>query len=1131
MASRIQLQQSLQKPYDRLLFSKDVLSKLFNSNLKLFQATIPASIQPTASEKKIIDSVSVYASIILEDGAEIACYEIMLQSKVRIEQSKVAIQHYARKLLTSGQAALVNFVSSDNKKIWRLTLVAKDSELTPEGVKEKSTNPKRYTFLLGPGESCKTAAERFEALSIEKEINLKSLVKAFSVERLSKAFFDEYKLHYEKFLQYLNQSNFKKSAFNANEKLIRDFVKKLLGRLVFLSFVQKKGWLGASSTHYKDGDPDFLMNLYLSSGANEVFYEKWLKVLFFDTLNNHKGRPQDDFVLPNKAKVKIPFLNGGLFDKEDIDQKTLTFEPRLFHNPDSNEDPKQRGFLDFLQAFNFTVHEDGPDDHTIAVDPEMLGHIFENLLEDNKDRGTFYTPKEIVHYMCQESLMEYIVTASGFQKEIVEKLVRYKDVEKINNSILKKIDNVLDKVKICDPAIGSGAFPMGLLLEIFSIKEAISYECGFVWNPATVKENIIQGSIYGVDIEKGAVDIARLRFWLSLVVDEDKPRPLPNLDYKIMQGNSLLESYEDLDLCVRLEEETTLFRDENKFSKVDIDRLKTLVKKYFAADNSEIKKELQHSIDDVVDKFITGQVQDKIRRNTEALNDTKLKLATVNKQTPKTNADKKKKEDSLKKLNTLLEKNTKEAQRLKGLEKELSQIQKSKIYPYFLWHLWFYEIFEHGGFDIVIGNPPYIQLQKDGGDLAKLYEKANYQTFEGMGDIYSLFYERGWQLLKPNGNLCYITSNKWMRAGYGKSTRGFLAEKTNPVLLIDFPEQKIFESATVVTNILLFSKGKNKGNTFVCTVTEKVLNNLSVFVRQHGSFCGFSSNQSWAILSGIEQRIKDKIERAGVPLKDWDIDIFRGVLTGYNDAFIINREKKEELIKADPKSAEIIRPILRGRDIKRYSHQFADLWLIATFPSLKLNIDDYPSVKQHLLSFGYDRLNQTGEAGARKKTNNQWFETQDSISYWDDFSKQKIAWGNLNLRASYTLAEGGMFVNAPCPMIVPGNPYLLAVLNSTLGDYYVRSLGVIRNGGYFEYKPMFIEQLPVPVIDQTKQKPFADLALQILEAKKSKSKTDKLESQLDQMIFDLYKLSDDEIDYLLSDLDQIEVTNEVDLVS
>src|SRR5258708_4510767 len=204
MASRIKLQQSLQKPYDRLLFSKDVLSQLFNSNLKLLQSAAPASIQPNASEKKVIDSVSVYATITLEDGTEVTCYEIILQSKVRIEQSKVAIQHYARKLLTSGQAALVNFVSSDNKKVWRLTLVAKDSELTSEGVKEKSTNAKRYTFLLGPGESCKPAAERFEPLSIQKEIYIKALVKAFSVERLSKSFFDEYKLHFQKFIAYLN---------------------------------------------------------------------------------------------------------------------------------------------------------------------------------------------------------------------------------------------------------------------------------------------------------------------------------------------------------------------------------------------------------------------------------------------------------------------------------------------------------------------------------------------------------------------------------------------------------------------------------------------------------------------------------------------------------------------------------------------------------------------------------------------------------------------------------------------------------------------------------------------------------------------------------------------------------------
>jgi adenine-specific DNA-methyltransferase len=283
-------------------------------------------------------------------------------------------------------------------------------------------------------------------------------------------------------------------------------------------------------------------------------------------------------------------------------------------------------------------------------------------------------------------------------------------------------------------------------------------------------------------------------------------------------------------------------------------------------------------------------------------------------------------------------------------------------------------------------------------------------------------------------------------------------------------------------------------------------------------------------LSSLERRIRDKIEAVGTPLKDWNISIYRGVLTGFNEAFIVDRTKKDRLVREDPKSIEILRPILRGRDIKRYSYQFSDLWLISTFPSLKLNIDNYPAVKQHLLSFGYDRLKQTGEPGARKRTKNEWFETQDSISYWDDFSKQKIVWGNLNLRASYALVEAGMFVNAPCPMIVPGNLYLLAVLNSTIGDYYVRGLGVIRNGGYFEYKPMFVEQLPVPSIDEAAQKPFTDLVCKILESKRANRETEKFEEDLDQMIFKLYGLSDEEIHYLQSDRKIIEFTNGSDFV-
>lgn len=260
----------------------------------------------------------------------------------------------------------------------------------------------------------------------------------------------------------------------------------------------------------------------------------------------------------------------------------------------------------------------------------------------------------------------------------------------------------------------------------------------------------------------------------------------------------------------------------------------------------------------------------------------------------------------------------------------------------------------------------------------------------------------------------------------------------------------------------------------------------------------------------------------GTPLSKWDLSINYGIKTGFNEAFIISSEKKDELIAEDPKSAEIIRPILRGRDIKRYEYTFADLWLIATFPSLHYKIEDFPAIKKHLLSYGIERLEQTGkkhiingsEVKARKKTNNKWFETQDSINYWNDFYEQKIVWGNLCLSSQFTLAEEGFFINAPSPMIVPGNKYVLAILNSKLGDWFIRQLGVTRNGGYFEYKPMFVQELPIPLISETEQEPFCRLVDNILMLKKNIESTEELEQQIDNMVYSLYALTDEERAYI-----------------
>lgn len=787
VVSRQQLQPALKLQYDRVLFGKDVLMPIFGSGLSLNSSLLPVAIQPNKSESAVIAKVGIYGNILLDDKTEVTCYEILLQPKVRIENSRVAIQQYVRKLLYAGQVALINFTAPINKEVWRLTLVAKDSEITEKGLKEKTTNAKRYTYLLGPSETCKTASERFEILSAAKEITFQTLVDAFSVEKLTKAFFDEYTLHYQKFCDYLQDSNFRKSVFgitippNATIKEkekackpIRDFTKKLLGRIVFLYFVQKKGWLGATSTEYKDGLNNFIKLLFQKSGGNDAFYSNWLSVLFFETLN--KERPNADFTMPDGHIVKIPFLNGGLFEKDEFDEKLLTFKSILFHHAGFEDTiltektvGNSRGFLDFLDAFNFTVYEDSPDDHTVAVDPEMLGHIFENLLEDNKDKGAFYTPKEIVHYMCQESLAEYLCTKLRIIDEVAERgavnnLLKNKTIDSVLKSEIETIEKALDDVKICDPAIGSGAFPMGLLQEIFSVKELIAYETGKEWKPAETKLNIIQKSIYGVDIEKGAVDIARLRFWLSLVVDEEKPKALPNLDYKIVVGDSLISKFDGE--IVEISWEKKIFnaitdaskrQEENENEKISLlHEIADLQKKYFTPTNKN-KKKLQDEIRNLKIELLINQL---------SFNKELYLAKTMHRggfiPTAADNKFNVERELKIKDFDSLIAK----------LRSLLNKPDEPFIH--FDWKLDFPEVLNPylvggtGGFDILIGNPPYISYYGNtGSDLTpeeKQYIVNSYDSVQKESDrinSMNLFTEKGGKLLIKNGNLSFIV-NKTM---------------------------------------------------------------------------------------------------------------------------------------------------------------------------------------------------------------------------------------------------------------------------------------------------------------------------------------------------------------------------------
>jgi hypothetical protein len=1075
---------------------KQVMNALF-PNRTFFDTVYPVPLH-TKAQTEAAKEIIQFGSIELADHTTVALFEIELLPGKQIARNRSSLRALVSSLVQTGNidSALVAFYEKDQLD-WRFSYISKAKTQDENGNEiNLETPPKRFTYVLGPNESCRTASMRFEHLANINQKKIQDILDAFSVETLSTEFFKKYHQQYEKFWNFIaTNPGYSKGLLDMTQteeikqqKPIRDFVKRLLGRIVFLHFLQKKRWLGcpADSTHWTDGDPNFMMNLFLDYKKKDKFHSRCLTELFFNTLNN----PNRKDLLFSVTGTRVPYLNGGLFDDDQAATNGIDFPLEYFED-----------LFNFFGHYNFTIDENGLYEHEVGIDPEMLGHIFENLLEENREKGTFYTPKEIVHYMCRESLVHYLRTHLPECKDddspatrAVENLIRHnlKGDESNKNFIYKnanRIEVLLERVKICDPAIGSGAFPMGLLQVIFEARLLLHWGM----NRAEVKKSIIQNSIYGVDIEKGAVDIARLRFWLALVVDEEEPQPLPNLDYKIMQGNSLFESFEDVPLDLMKEdvvkvyqanEQAALFspgiqmqieRDTKKR-----DRLQILRDEYFVCRDRDEKKRIHVQIDHEVHEHVSHnfarQEGQLVRRHSEV----ETKLESLLRMTI-TGTDGKGKGAGKKLKHELsVQKIKEEVLVLEGEIKELKKKQQrlEKIdpdnKPYFLWHLYFSEVFDTGGFDIVIGNPPYIQLQKDAGDLADKLKNSHYETFERMGDIYSLFYEKGWQLLKPQGSLCFITSNKWMRAGYGESTRKFFSDKTDPVLLIDFAGQKIFETATVDTNILLFSKEKNKGRTLACTVNQKVLDNLSVFIRQYGYECNFNTSESWVILSSIEKSIKNKIERIGTPLKQWDISINYGIKTGYNEAFIISGKTREELIKQDARSEEIIRPILRGRDVKRYGYDFADQWLISTHNGIKeqgikpIDISDYPAIKKHLDGYYSDLAKRSDKGITPYNLRN--------CAYMEDFFKHKIIYPDimrmprqeqeLKEYPYFYYDEENFFVEATNFMMTGENIDLIYLFLSSDVGFFIFSkfyAGPQFDATGFRYKKAYLEETFIPL--------------------------------------------------------------------
>ena len=1008
-------------------------------------------------------------------------FDVTVSDRVMMERNRVNIQRLIRKVMENYSSAFMLFhYENDTRWDWRFTFCHK------KGSQKEVTDSKRYTFLLGPGQSCRTAANNFNKLYENRDtLDMSKIEEAFSVEALTNEFFGKYKKEYDKFVEYITGKRYVKKGnkyveaiihephptlypcFSNNDKLVRDYVKKMLGRIVFLHFLQKKGWLGVPyNEEWGSGDRNFMLNLFkkATEKQKENFLDEVLEGLFAEGLDCNRADKSDlyDTKVEGLRNCRIPYLNGGLFERDYLDELAVSFPAEYFES-----------LLTMLSLYNFTIDENDPNDAEVGVDPEMLGRIFENLLEDNKDKGAFYTPKEIVQYMCRESLIAYLQTDQNEEdKETIRKFVTTHDAELLGD-LKSDIEQKLLDVKICDPAIGSGAFPMGLLRELFFCRSAI--EPNIIENAANIKRYIIQNNIYGVDIERGAVDIARLRFWLALIVDEKTPEALPNLDFKIMQGNSLLESYEGIDLSKLAtmsdlqiyEPQRNLFGEleEQHIKKIftQTDKLKefqTNLKRYFEVTAHDERALLRQSFDDYVRHTIIYTL-DTYKRGEEKKVEQILLSTTLTDKQKKTIAEAEKKIEHYK--NVIVS--------VQNMELPNSQ--------FFLWHTWFHDVFSRPskeGFDIVIGNPPYIQLQNDGGELAKLYEKSKYSTFARTGDIYCLFYERGWQLLKKDGHLCYISSNKWMRAGYGEKTRDFFVNNTNPLLLIDFAGVRIFESATVDTNILLFSKSSNLHKT-KCAITNKQykgsVNNLSDFVQQQHTVCDFSTSDSWVILSPIEQSIKRKIEAVGTPLKDWDINIYRGVLTGCNEAFIIDSTKRKEILsncqteEERKRTDELIRPILRGRDIKRYEYVDNGLYLINTHNGIKgklprIDINDYPAVKAHLDQY-WDKISVRADKGDTPYN-------LRNCTYLEDFNKPKLFYADISRHLNFCFCRDVMFCNNTTYFIVAENnlilEHLYRYLNHHLIDWYYKTLSVQLGTNAVRMFSIYVLEIPIPPIGE-----------------------------------------------------------------
>jgi hypothetical protein len=917
---------------------------------------------------------------------------------------------------------------------------------------------------------------------------------AFDVEKLTKSFYKGYKSLFDKVQQVVSEYN-QIPYFEDNDRL-HQFCQRLLGRIMFLYFIQKKEFLTSDrkflTTQYK-------VNHYHHNDTD--YYSEVLEPLFFETLNTPIPKRTNIplFLRGVRGVPQIPYLNGGLFDRdygEGIKDSAGRETPKRVILPNSLFEPgDSNSILGFFNSYNFTVSENITGDEDVAVDPEMLGKVFENMLasEERGQSGTFYTPRGIVQFMCTEVLTRYLgdslskgdTESGGITFETVQKLINYDPdlPDSEFNSLItpqqaKTLKQVISTLKVLDPAVGSGAFPLGMMQVILNVKLAIARREGMKIQRGSLtisqwKREIIANNLYGVDIKPEAIEIAKLRMWLSLVVDIpniENVEPLPNLDYKLMCGDSLISTIHGENL-IPPTSSPPLIRgvggDQLMLAvtpiQLAIQPLLTRQQQYFTA-QSEERQELRKQILEAENNVFQVAITERRSYLDNKLKELENKIKSLKKPT----------KIQLKEQQELTEK-------IAELDKFANEVATGKrAINFFQFYLHFRDVFESkGGFDIVIGNPPYVRQEQI--KELKPALQLEYECYTGVADLYVYFYEQGLRLLKPKGYLSYISSNKYFRAGYGEKLRKHLGFNSKIEVLIDFGDAPVFEAIAYPSIILISKDDPDKHLTRVLNWSADKPINEFVSVYKNDSFTIEQTQltpDGWRLESPHILQLLDKLRNAGTPLGKYvNGELYSGIKTGFNEAFILDKETRDRLISEHPSSAEVLKPLIRGKDVKKWCVNFAEQYLIKIESSEnkkhpwsdkpekeaeKIFANTYPAI--------YKRFNEYREQLIKRTDQGKYFWELRSCAYWKDFETTKIIYPDIASYNQFAWDANNCFLVNTLYLIPSDSKYILAILNSQTVFWIYTKISSSIKGGFVRFIAQYLSQIPIPKATEDEKK-------------------------------------------------------------